>query len=50
MIYRKYLKLSGEYNNINSSFKELNKMIRDSTRIDICNLENTNVQCKLRII
>ena len=37
-----------EYNDIDPDFKEINKMSRNNTDIDCCDLENTIVQCKLR--
>ena len=37
-----------EYNDIYPTFKELNKMSRNDTGIDLCDLDNTIVQCKLR--
>ena len=37
-----------EYNDIDPDFKEVNKMSRNDTGIDCCDLENTIVQCKLR--
>jgi superfamily II DNA or RNA helicase len=37
-----------EYNDIDPNFKELNKMSRNDTGIDCCDLLNTIVQCKLR--
>ena len=37
-----------EYNDIDPNFKELNKMSRNDTGIDLCDLDNTIVQCKLR--
>ena len=37
-----------EYNDIDPNFKELNKMSRNDTGIDCCDLINTIVQCKLR--
>ena len=39
-----------EYNDIDPNFKELNKMSRNDTGIDLCDLDNTIVQCKLRKI
>jgi superfamily II DNA or RNA helicase len=43
-----YKKTFYHYNNIKPDFKELNKMSRNDTGIDCCDLENTIVQCKLR--
>ena len=37
-----------EYNDISPTFKEINKMSKNDTGIDCCDLENTIVQCKLR--
>jgi superfamily II DNA or RNA helicase len=37
-----------EYNDIDPTFKEINKMSRSDTGIDACNLIDTIVQCKLR--
>ena len=37
-----------EYNDIQPGFKEANKMSRNDTGIDCCDLLNTIVQCKLR--
>jgi superfamily II DNA or RNA helicase len=37
-----------EYNDIDPSFKEINKLSRIDTGIDCCDLDNTIVQCKLR--
>ena len=37
-----------EYNDIDPNFKELNKMSRNDTGIDCCDMHNTIVQCKLR--
>jgi hypothetical protein len=45
---KKYKQLFYEYNDIDPTFKELNKMTRNDTGIDACNLIDTNVQCKLR--
>ena len=36
------------YDDIDPDFKELNKMSRNDTGIDLCNLIDTIVQCKLR--
>jgi superfamily II DNA or RNA helicase len=43
-----YKKPFYEYNNIDPTFKELNKMSRNDTGIDCSDLDNTIVQCKLR--
>ena len=43
-----YKKTFYHYNDIKPDFKELNKMSRNDTGIDCCDLENTIVQCKLR--
>jgi superfamily II DNA or RNA helicase len=43
-----YKKQFYEYNDIDPTFKELNKMTRNDTGIDACNLIDTIVQCKLR--
>jgi superfamily II DNA or RNA helicase len=45
---KKYNQLFYEYNDIDSEFKENNKMSRTDTGIDACNLIDTIVQCKLR--
>ncbi len=37
-----------EYNDIDPTFKEINKMSRNDTGIDCCDLIDTIVQCKLR--
>src|SRR5438445_9947813 len=37
-----------EYNDIDPTFKEENRMSRTDTGIDLCNLTDTIVQCKLR--
>ena len=47
-IFEEYGKQFYEYNDINPDFKEVNKMSRNDTGIDCCDLENTIVQCKLR--
>ena len=53
--YFSCIKLSNEYNkefyeydDIDPTFKEINKMTRNDTGIDCCDLNNTIVQCKLR--
>ena len=43
-----YKKQFYEYDDIEPEFKELNKMSRNDTGIDCCDLKNTIVQCKLR--
>ena len=43
-----YNKQFYEYNDIEPNFKELNKMSRNDTGIDCCDLESIIVQCKLR--
>ena len=43
-----YNKIFYEYDDIDPTFKELNKMTRNDTGIDLCDLENIIVQCKLR--
>ena len=43
-----YKKQFYEYNDIDQTFKEINKMSRNDTGIDACNLIDTIVQCKLR--
>jgi superfamily II DNA/RNA helicase len=45
---KKYKQQFYEYNDIDSTFKEQNKMTRNDTGIDACNLIDTIVQCKLR--
>ncbi len=37
-----------EYNDIDPTFKEINKMSRNDTGIDCCDLIDTIVQCKVR--
>lgn len=37
-----------EYNDISPEYKELNKMSKNDTGIDVCNMIDTIVQCKLR--
>ncbi len=44
----KYNQIFYEYNDIDPTFKEINKMSRTDTGIDACNLIDTIVQCKLR--
>ncbi len=53
--YYSCIKLSQEYNkpfyvynDIDPTFKEINKMSHNDTGIDLCDLDNTIVQCKLR--
>ena len=43
-----YNKQFYEYNDIEPNFKELNKMSKNDTGIDCCDLESIIVQCKLR--
>ena len=43
-----YGKTFFEYNDIDPTFKELNKMSQNDTGIDCSDLEKTIVQCKLR--
>jgi antitoxin component HigA of HigAB toxin-antitoxin module len=43
-----YKKPFYEYDDIDPTFKELNKMTRNDTGIDCSDLDNTIVQCKLR--
>jgi len=45
---KKYNQLFYEYNDIDPDFKEKNKMSKNDTGIDACNLIDTIVQCKLR--
>jgi len=45
---KQYKQLYYEYNDIDPTFKEENKMTRNDTGIDACNLIDTIVQCKLR--
>jgi superfamily II RNA helicase len=45
---KKYNQQFYEYNDIDPTFKEENKMSRNDTGIDLCNLTDTIVQCKLR--
>jgi len=45
---KKYKQQFYEYNDIDPTFKEQNKMTRNDTGIDACNLIDTIVQCKLR--
>ena len=45
---KEYKQLFYEYNDIDPTFKEDNKMTRKDTGIDACNLIDTIVQCKLR--
>jgi superfamily II DNA or RNA helicase len=37
-----------EYNDIDPNFKELNQMSKNDSGVDLCNLVDTIVQCKLR--
>jgi superfamily II DNA or RNA helicase len=43
-----YQKQFFEYDDIDPTFKEVNKMTRNDTGIDLCDLDKTIVQCKLR--
>ena len=43
-----YEKQFYEYNDIDPNFKELHNMSKNDTGIDLCDLENSIVQCKLR--
>jgi superfamily II DNA or RNA helicase len=43
-----YEKQFYEYNDIDPNFKELKNMSKNDTGIDLCDLENSIVQCKLR--
>ena len=43
-----YKKTFYEYDDIDPNFKEINKMTRNDTGIDLSDLEKTIVQCKLR--
>ena len=43
-----YSKQFYEYDDIDPTFKEINKMSRNDTGIDCCDLDRTIVQCKLR--
>ena len=45
---KKYNQEFREYDDIHPEFKEQNKMSRNDTGIDACNLIDTIVQCKLR--
>ena len=47
-LYELYNTIFYEYNDIDPDFKEENKMSRNDTGIDCCNLINTICQCKLR--
>lgn len=47
-LYEKYGNLFYEYNDIDPNFKELNNMSKNDSGIDLCDLKNTIVQCKLR--
>ena len=48
ILHKETNKLFYEYNDISPNFKEQNKMSKNDTGIDLCNLEDTIVQCKLR--
>ena len=43
-----YGQLFYEYNDIDPNFKELNQMSKNDSGVDLCNLIDTIVQCKLR--
>lgn len=43
-----YGQLFYEYNDIDPNFKELNQMTKNDSGVDLCNLIDTIVQCKLR--
>jgi superfamily II DNA or RNA helicase len=43
-----YGQLFYEYNDIDPNFKELNQMSKHDSGVDLCNLVDTIVQCKLR--
>ena len=43
-----YAKPFYEYDDIDPTFKEINKMSRNDTGIDLSDLDKTIVQCKLR--
>ena len=43
-----YKKPFYEYDDIDPTFKEINEMSRNDTGIDLCDLNNSIVQCKLR--
>jgi superfamily II DNA or RNA helicase len=43
-----YGQLFYEYNDIDPNFKELNQMSKNDSGVDLCNLVDTIVQCKLR--
>jgi len=45
---KKYNQIFYEYDDIDPTFKENNKMSKTDTGIDACNLIDTIVQCKLR--
>lgn len=47
-LFEEYKQPFYEYDDIEPSFKEKNKMSRNDTGIDACNLIDTIVQCKLR--
>ena len=48
MLYEELGQVFYEYNDIDPTFKEENKMTKNDTGIDACNLIDTIVQCKLR--
>lgn len=45
---QKYYETFYEYNDIDPTFKEDNQLSKNDTGIDLCNMNNTIVQCKLR--
>ena len=47
-LHEEYKQTFYEYNDIDPTFKEDNKMTKNDTGIDACNLIDTIVQCKLR--
>ena len=46
-LIQKYNKLFYQYDDINPSFKEDNQMSKNDTGIDICDMKDTIVQCKM---
>ena len=48
MLREKYNKNFYEYNDIPPEFKELHEMTKNDSGVDLCDLENSIVQCKLR--
>src|SRR5688572_24560569 len=45
---KEYKRVFLEYSHIDPSFKEENKMSQNDSGIDICDLKDTIIQCKLR--